>query len=150
MAVPTETTASQPTCWTRSKGSRWVQEKGSRINIPPAPACGPSGLGTLSSHARFIPGCYLEGMGNCQHSPSHPCVLQPQLSPGSWCGLPSPCTEDPHLFCSIHPFLQAWNSYRSIVQERQLCLPWSSPPPALCESGSLPVVGGTGEKSRKM
>lgn len=104
----------------------------------PQPA---NGLGTLSSHARFIPGCYLGGMGNSHRAPSHPCVLQPQPSPGSWCGLPSPCTEDSHLFCSIHPFLQAWNSYRGLVQERQLCPPWSSPPPALCGSGSLPVVG---------
>lgn len=82
-----------------------------------------SGLGTLSSHARFIPGRYLEGMGDSHHAPSRPRVLQPQLSPGSCCGLPSPCTEAPHLFCSIHPFLQAWNSYRSLVQERQLCPP---------------------------
>lgn len=116
MAIPTETIASQPTCWTRSKGSRWVREEGrGSTSPPPTPPQPVSGPGTLSSYAYFIPGHYLEGMGDSHLTPSHPRVLHSQLSPESWRDLPSPCTEDSHLFCSINPFLQAWDSYRGFV-----------------------------------
>ena len=75
----------------------------------------------------------------CTHVCSSP-------GPESWGGHePSPCIKDPHLFPSVPPFLQAWDSYREGYRKVSHVLPRATLPPAPCPW--LPSSdGGQGRK----
>lgn len=74
---------------------------GKQDQQPPCPRLW-SGPGTLSSYAHFIPDHYLEGTGDSHHAPSHPCVLQPQLSLEAGVACP-PHALKTHISLLFHP-----------------------------------------------
>lgn len=121
VAVPRDRSIPAP-CWTRAGECRWVQEQGTG-STSPLPQPGSSHVISVSSLREWV----TLTMPLCTHTRSSSSQAQ-ELR-----GLPSPCTEDPHLFPSVplssRPRIPTERCAGKSATSSQSTNP---PPPALC------------------